>query len=679
MRKFLVFFIIFLISAVTLIAQSITELENLVEAGDLSQEKVIEMAREMGYTDEEIQKALEKKDSGGTGRRDDELREAIERRRRVLEEKEKRSAALKAKEESLVLKKQKVHPFGYDIFNIVPQTFEPLDIGPADPDYPVSPGDEVIIRLWGEVNTSYELFVDREGKIFIPDVGRVIVNGLTLEQLKGKVKSRLAAAYSGIRENKTFTDISLGKLQKVKVFIVGEVVRPGGYTVSSVSTVLNALYYAGGPTPKGSLRNVKLLSQNQLEEVIDLYDYLLSGERKNDKRIQNNHTIFVPPMGKQVTLRGRVHRPAIYELKDDEGIKELLEISGGLKYDAYKDRVQISRISEDTRKEVISVNLKEIQKTGTHNFILEDGDEVEVFSLLDREGCDSVYIYGEVGEPGSFELSVGMNLKNLILTSGGLTLPVYKLHAEVSRLIPGVKADSSEIISLDLEEVYSRTENENIVFELKDQDIVFLRIKPQWSEQRRVTIQGEIEEPGDYPIISENERLSHLIARAGGLKKTAYPEAAKFVRNESDIGRIDVDVVEALSNPNSEVDIILEDRDEIFIPRGLESVKVTGEVLFPVSFRFEPGKNVSYYIAKAGGCTQDANKKGIRLILPNGRGKNPESFLWFDVSSVPAGSEVVVPRAKDTSGINWGDIIKNVSSIVSSAVMVIFVVDRLND
>jgi len=173
--------------------------------------------------------------------------------------------------------------------------------------------------------------------------------------------------------------------------------------------------------------------------------------------------------------------------------------------------------------------------------------------------------------------------------------------------------------------------------------------------------------------------LSHLIARAGGLKKTAYPEAAKFVRNESDIGRIDVDVVEALSNPNSEVDIILEDRDEIFIPRGLESVKVTGEVLFPVSFRFEPGKNVSYYIAKAGGCTQDANKKGIRLILPNGRGKNPESFLWFDVSSVPAGSEVVVPRAKDTSGINWGDIIKNVSSIVSSAVMVIFVVDRLND
>lgn len=678
MRKFLIIFIIFLTSSISLTAQSITELENLIEAGDLSQEEVIKMAREMGYTDEDIQKALTKKEEGEASRRDDELRKALERRRKALEEREKRSAVLKT-EERKAAPKEEVRPFGYDIFNTVPQTFEPLDIGPADPDYPVSPGDEIIIRLWGEVNASYELYIDREGKIFIPDVGRVIVNGLTLEQLKEKVKNRLAAAYSGIRENETFVDVSLGKLQKVKIFIMGEVVRPGGYTVSSVSTVLNALYYAGGPTPGGSLRNIKLLSQKRLEEVIDLYDYLLFGERKNDKRIQNNYTIFVPPVGKQVTLKGRVHRPGIYELKGSEGIKELLEIAGGLKYDAYMDRVQINRISEDIGKKVISINLKEIQKTEGGNFALEDGDEVEVFSLLDLEGCDSVYIYGEIEEPGSYELYPGMSLKNLILTSGGLTLPLSKLQIEVSRLIPEVKIDSSEIISLDLEEIYSRIENSNNSFKLKDQDIVFVRVKPQWSEQRRVTISGEIEAPGDYPIISDNERLSHLIKRAGGLKETAYPEAAKFVRNEAKTGRIDVDVVEALKKPNSEADIILEDRDEIFIPRSLKSVKVTGEVLFPVSFRFEPGKNVRYYIDKAGGCTEDANTKGIRLILPNGRAKDPGSFLWFDVSEVPAGSEIVVPRAKDTGGVNWGDVIKNVSSIVSSAVMVIFVVDRLKE
>lgn len=678
MRKILILFIIFFIYTISLTGQSMTELENLVEAGDLSHEEIIEMAREMGYTDEDIQKALKKKEEAEVSTRDDELREAMERRRKALEERERRSADLKAKEKRVV-PKEEVRPFGYGIFNTVPQTFEPLDIGPADPDYPVSPGDEVIIRLWGEVNASYELFVDREGKIFIPDVGRVIVNGLTLEQLKGKVKNSLATAYSGIRENETFVDVSLGKLQKVKVFIVGEVVRPGGYTVSSVSTVLNALYYAGGPTPGGSLREIKLLSQNKLEEVIDLYDYLLFGERKNDKRIQNNYTVFVPPIGKQVTLKGRIHRPAIYEIKEDEGIKELLEIAGGLKYDAYKDRIQVSRLLEDIGKKVISINLKNIGKTDTSNFTLEDGDEVEVFSLLDLEGCDSVFIYGEIRGPGSYELSPGMSLKNLILTSGGLTLPLYKLRAEVSRLIPGVKADTSEIISLELGEIYSRTEEKSSVFELKDQDIVFVRVKPQWGEQRRATILGEVEAPGDYPIISENERLSHLIKRAGGLKEAAYPEAAKFVRNEGEIGRIDVDVVEALDKPNSEADIILEDRDEIFIPRSLKSVKVTGEVLFPISFRFEPGKNVAYYIDKAGGCTEDANSKGIRLILPNGRAKDPGSFLWFDASEVPAGSEIVVPRAKETGGIEWGDVIKNVSSIVSSVVMVIFVVDKLGE
>lgn len=658
MRKFWVLSVIFFISAIFLNAQS--------------EEEIIKKAKEMGYTEEEIEEALEEKEEQKGLEREKQLRQALEKRRKTLEEMQKRETPLNQGED-------KLRPFGYDIFNLTPQTFEPLDIGPLGPDYPIGPGDEIIINLWGEVNTSYSLFVDREGKIFIPEAGRVIVNGLTLEQLMEKVKSRLAAVYSGIRKNQTFVDVSLGKLQKVKVFIVGEVVSPGGYTVSGVSTLFNALYYAGGPTPKGSLRNVKLLAPGGEEEVVDLYDYLIKGERENDPRLYNNYTIFVPPIGKKVTLRGRVHRPAIYELKDNEGIEELLKIAGGLEYDAYRERIQIRRVTEDTVRKIISLNLKEIQKVDTHNFVLEDGDEVNVFSLLNREGKENIFIYGRVKNPGSYELSPGMHLKNLILSSGGLTLPVYKLQAEISHLVPGAESDSVEIIPLDLEKIYSRVETGADTFSLKDQDVVFIRVKPEWEEQRRVTIFGEVEEPGEYPIIAEKERLSSIIKRAGGLKETAYPEATTFIRRKNNIGRIDIDLPEALKKPNGNGDIVLEDKDEIFIPRELRTVKVSGEVMFPVSFSYEPRKNVSYYLTKAGGCTEYANTKKITLILPNGKAKGPGKFLWFDVSSVPAGSEIVVPRAKDTGGIDWGDVIKNVSSVVSSVVMVIFVVDRLQE
>ncbi len=658
MKKIWFLPVIFFISVVFLNAQS--------------NEEIVKKAQGMGYTEEEIQKALEAREEQKGLEREEQLRRELEKRREVLEEAEKRETPSKSDEGGL-------RSFGYDIFNLTPRTFEPLAIGPVGPDYPISPGDEILINLWGEVNASHSLFVDREGKIFIPEAGMVIVNGLTLERLKEKVKSRLAAVYSGIRENKTYVDVSLGKLQKIKVFIVGEVLRPGGYTISGVSTLFNALYYAGGPTPKGSLRDVKLLSPEGKKEVLDLYDYLIKGERKNDPRIHNNYTIFVPPIGKQIALRGRVHRPAIYELKEDEGIEELLEIAGGLKYDAYREKIQIRRVTEDTVRKIINVNLKEIQKEDTSDFVLEDGDVVTVFSLLNREGEENVFVYGKVGNPGKYVLSPGMCLKNLILSAGGLTLPVYKLQAEVSRLIPGAESGSVELIPLDLEKIYSQAENGTNTFNLEDQDVVFTRIKPKWEEPRRVTINGEVEEPGEYPIIAENERLSSLIKRAGGLKETAYPEAARFVRREDDMGRIDINLPEILKNPNGEDDIVLEDKDEIYIPRELMTVKVTGEVMFPVSFSYEPGKNISYYIEKAGGCTEYANTDKIRLVLPSGRAEGPGKFLWFDVSSVPAGSEIVVPRAIDTGGIDWGDVIKNVSSIVSSAVMVIFVVDRLQE
>ena len=736
-------------------AQETGELKKKAEEMGMTQEEAIEKAKEAGFSEEEIKKAIE-----------EEKKEEVKPEEKIVEEE---AAEMEEAKAVAPPRPPGVRPFGYDIFNLTPRTFEPLDVGPVDPAYPIGPGDEIIVRLWGEVEAFHSLVVDREGKIFVPNVGRMIVNGLTLEDVRKKLITNMASAYSGIKEQTTFVDISLGKLKKIKVFIVGEVVRPGGYTVPSVSMVFNALYYAGGPTTIGSLRNIKVIRHNKVVAVIDLYEYLLSGERKNDIRLHNFDTILVPPIGKRVTLRGKVHRPAIYELADVEGLKELIEIAGDVESDAYTERIQITRIIKDKMKEIVDVNLKEIIESDSANFSLNDRDEIIVFPIrdimenyvdlrgniwrpgrfellpgmtvkdiirkgegifedtyLDRaliirtlpdlrktiirfnlrkallgdtlenyllqrwdvvmirsiwevgiEKRNTVSISGSIAKSGNYELYDGMTLKDLIFISGGLTEEAYKLQAEISRIAPEKGTDSTEVIFVELKEGYDISEDTTGSFLLQDHDIVFIRKDPYWLLQRNVTVDGEVAFPGTYSLETKEDRLSQVIRRAGGLKKTAYPEGTRFIRSKNNVGRIDVDLKDALRHPKGVNDLILENGDNIFIPRKEASVYVKGEVKFPVSILYEPGKNVSHYIKRAGGFTDYADKKHVNLVLPNGKITDQRKLLWLDITKVPPGSMVIVPRAKETEGIDWGEVVKNVSSVVSSAVMVIFVIDRL--
>src|SRR5689334_2244125 len=226
-----------------------------------------------------------------------------------------------------------VFPFGYEIFSYAPTTFEPLAAGPVDPDYPIGPGDEVIVTLWGDNEFTHAAVVNREATITVPDIGQVVLNGLTLAQAKRTITDRLSAVYSGLRARRptTFVDVTLGKLRTVQVFILGDVVRPGGYTISSVSTVLNALYSAGGPTPRGSMRDVRIIRHNDVYRHVDLYGYILTGSKAEDVRLQSGDVVFVPPVGKVVAVLGEVGRPAIYELAAGERFQALLRLSGGVK------------------------------------------------------------------------------------------------------------------------------------------------------------------------------------------------------------------------------------------------------------------------------------------------------------------------------------------------------------
>lgn len=661
----------------------------------------------------------------------------------------------------LEARKEGLSPFGYKLFET--SIFQPDTLyGAVSPDYVVGPGDEVIVDVWGEVEFRYTATVGRDGFIEVPKVGPISVNGLTLGKLKERVLDRMSRAYPGISRDPTkattFVEVSLGRLKPIRIFVIGEVKRPGAYFMSAASSALNALYRAGGPLPTGSLRRIEVVRRGKVVATLDLYDYLLKGRTKEVK-LQTGDTILVPPVGRRVWLAGRVHRPAIYELKPGEDLEELLEIAGGPEPDAYLGKVQIDRIVRHKERKVVDVDFAEALSSG-RKVELYDGDVVFVPEILDRrenvvkasgfvkrpglyqwrEGMrvrdliaeaggvweeafmrkadiirtrpdlikeivsfdlgralegdekenlelqrlDEVVVYsihelkekeyvtikGLVKRPGRYELLEDMTLKDLIVRAGGLKETAYKLRAEISRVDPEEVGPErpAQIIFVDIGDDYSKDANWGN-FKLRNFDTVFIRPNPNWHEPWNVTVLGEVTFPGTYTLQRPDERLSEVIARAGGLKGTAYPEGVIFVRRGS---RIAVDLKKALSQRGGEDDIVLCDGDSITVPRRPQVVRVAGEVMFPSSVPYIEGKGVGYYLDKAGGLKETADRSRIRIILPNGRVESPRRF-WFDPEILP-GSRIFVPRKEIPQ---WRAALEDALRIVSAAALTAVVVDRV--
>jgi protein involved in polysaccharide export with SLBB domain len=284
-----------------------------------------------------------------------------------------------------------VRPFGYEIFSYSPTTFEPLAAGPVDPDYPIGPGDEVVVTLWGDNEFTHAAIVNREATINVPDIGQVVLNGLTLSQAKRTITDRLGAVYSGIRARRptTFVDVTLGKLRTVGR--IRDVVRPGGYTISSVSTVLNALYSAGGPTPRGSMRDVRIIRHNVVYRNVDLYGYILTGSKAEDVRLQSGDVVFVPPVGKMVAVLGEVHRSAIYELAPGERFQALLRLAGGVNSTALLSRALVDRVVPFAQRDslagqdrvALDLPLREALADTTRDPEMVDRDIVRIFRVGD--------------------------------------------------------------------------------------------------------------------------------------------------------------------------------------------------------------------------------------------------------------------------------------------------------
>ncbi len=539
--------------------------------------------------------------------------------------------------------------FGYSIFQNVPSAFEPMAAGPVDPDYLIGPSDVVRINMWGQVEQRSDLEVDNEGRIFIPTVGPVLVTGLTLREAQKTILKQMSQSYKGLAGNNPTVslDVTIARLRPKRIFIMGEVKAPGGYTVSTYSTVFNALYSVGGPTVKGSLRDVRLIRNGKVIAHVDLYNFLTGADKINDVRVQDNDFIFVPTRGKTVSINGEIRRPAIYELLPGENLKKLLDFAGGTLPTTYLERVQVEhivpfkdRLHGEREQEVNDVNFRNIVNDGK-DYVLADGDAVTTYAITEP-ARNFVTIDGAVYKPGRYQLDKVATLRDLIVAADTLRPEAYTKRADITRIHP----DSTlEVIHVNLAAAMARDPEENIRLDSLDA----VKVYSIWeiAPHRTVSIRGHVLHPGVYPY-ADSLTLFDLIFKAGGLQDSMY--RAETFLPRADLMRLNPDGITKRTIPFNLGDVLdtlrganqlLHPDDEVgiySIDMALvrnDSIEVRGRVKRPGKFHLTTNMNLRDAIYLAGGYTEDASmlQAEIARVVPKGMGE--DSLVYIRFSSLP--------------------------------------------
>ncbi|MCC7532586.1 MAG: SLBB domain-containing protein [Bacteroidia bacterium] len=791
-----VFFLFFSLSVVYSVAQqsniSVKNLSN-VKVDELSDDQIKQFMGEFknsGYSVEQIEKiAIQRKMPTTEAQK---LRARIEQIVNTSEpaETEISRSTTETSTPRKTPKQTEKRIFGDDLFNTTNLTFEPnLKIAtPAN--YMLGPDDELVIDIYGYNEATYKLKVTPEGYIRIPIVGPVQVAGSTIEQAKRKIITQLRGIYSEISQGNTSVNITLGAIRSIKIHIIGEVNTPGTYTLPSLATVFNALYASGGPNQNGSFRNIMIIRNGKPLANIDIYDFLMKGELKNNIRLNDQDVIKIPAYETRVELVGEIKRPAFYECKSGEPLSALIKYAGGYTDVAYKERIKVTR---NTGKEK---SVADIPNEMLSMFIPQTGDVFEIGKIISRYE-NRVIINGAVFRPGTYALEQGMTLSKLIKKADGLKEDAFTTRAIVYRLL---EDNSTEIISVDLNEILNGSKD----IELKREDMITINSKLALKEEYNIEIKGEVLNPGKYPY-AENARVEDLIVAAGGLKENAsrkkieiarrfmndgsvvskesatiinyevtedlkntkdihlepfdlitvysipgystqktiriegevnYPgvfaissktdkisdvlkraggandfafingatlirtkqltEAEKIIRQQKiealtketkdttrlqaiidrEVGSlttiVGIDLKKVLDNPGSKYDLLVEDGDLISIPSVKQTVKVSGEVLYPVRIPYSQFKSCASYIRGSGGYSQRALKKRTYVVYANGSAKASKRFLFITFHpKIKPGAEIIVPTKQERQRTSVSEIVGIATSITTLMVLVL--------
>jgi len=494
---------------------------------------------------------------------------------------------------------QRLRQFGYAMFARATNSFVPESAIPVPAEYVLGPGDEIHVQYYGRRGDSLSLVIDRDGVVDLPDVGAIPLAGMRYREAKAELSRRIRRALIGVTAS-----ISMGRLRTIRVFVLGDVRAPGSYVVGGLSTISHALFAAGGISKKGSLRHVRLKRGGHVMRELDLYQLMLYGNRVNDVRLMPGDVVFVPPIGKTAAVAAQVVRPAIYELRGEYDVGDLVRLAGGFLPDADRAHAQIDRLRDGDRT-VLDVDLSR----GHGSMRLHNGDLLMVYAGGgEREHV--VHLLGRVRRPGDYGFHAGMRLHDLIRSRADLEDDAFLDYVLIQR----TRADQTLVLlRAPLGRLLAGDAAANVP--LRDKDRVFVLSRAAISPLKQVSVSGEVVSPGSYPL-TQGMHVADLLLAAGGPTERAYLKQAEITRYRVEHGEkravehFDVDLAAALAG-DARANVRLMPDDVLAVRRisnwrEAEHVTLRGEVRFPGTYPVEEGEHLSSLLERAGGFTAKA-------------------------------------------------------------------------
>lgn len=600
-------------------------------------QELIDKAKAAGMTDAQIQQEIEKrtgKQSAGTGTASTSSEAGFASRRNPMADRNRTSQSYRAASDSTALYRGELTPaqealrlqrlentvFGSEIFKDAALSFEPDLNLPTPKDYRLAAGDEVIINVWGASEMKLTQKISPDGFINIPSIGPVGLSGLTVDQASIQIKNELGRIMSGLvneEEPNTFVSVSLGQIRSIKVHLVGEVIRPGSYTLPSLATLFNALYAAGGVNDIGTLRNIKVYRNSKEVASLDVYDYLLNGKFDSNIRLEDNDMIIVGTYDNLITVRGKVKRKRIFELKKGETMQNLINYSGGFTGDAYTGSIRVIRKAGD-RYSIATVDKHEYPA-----FSLMDKDSVMIDSVIPMY-TNRLQIKGAVWREGEYELGKDIStIKELVSKAGGVKGDEFTGRAQLTRMNPDF---TKEVVAIDIRGILNGTAPD---LKLKPEDELYIPSLFDLREAYTINVRGAVNNPDTTLMYRNNMTVEDAIISAGGLREAAAMvkvEVARRIKNPysetytNEIAKVyNFTLAENLQIVQGEKLFTLEPFDEVivrFSPGYQEQqlVDIEGEVLFTGSYVLShKNERLSDLVKKAGGVSNQAYIKGASL------------------------------------------------------------------